>query len=165
MRFFKILSTLFILFATTGLALGDDLATYQPDETYELQNAIYVSGYVRKVRTGESLVDLKTPEGQELTVPLSALPNFDTGNAGYQELRSGLHVKARAAEGVLGLEPAQNGMFWVTVDGKKFVSLHPNDIHDEVFDHDTQEVRLEDGREVKISLEEFMQRGILQLEL
>ena len=53
----------------------------------------------------------------------------------------------------------------MTVDSKKFVSLHPNDIDDDVFDDDTQTVRLDDGREVEISLEDYMRQNIPLLDI
>ena len=165
MKFLNCLATALILLVSSGFALGEESASVEPGRSYELQNAIYVTGTVRQVRTSEDLVDLKTPEGLELTVPIKALPTFENRDGGYHKLEPGLSVKARAAEGFLGLEPAENGKFWVTVDSKKFVSLHPNDIDDDVFDDDTQTVRLDDGREVEISLEDYMRQNVPLLDI
>lgn len=165
MNLIRNLALAVLLLALSGVALGEELSTFEPGQKYRLENAIYVSGIVQKVRTSEDLVDIKTPEGLGLTVPIRALPTFENRDGGYQKLEPGLSVKARAAGGLLGLEPAENGKFWVTVDSKKFVSLHPNDIHDEVFDHDTQTVRLDDGREVEISLEDYMRHNVPLLDI
>ena len=165
MKFIRSLALTLALLALSGIALGEELSTFEPGQKYRPENAIYVSGVVQKVRTSEALVDLKTPEGLSLTVPIRALPTFESRDGGYQKLEPGLSVKARAAKGFLGLEPAENGKFWVTVDNKKFVSLYPNDIHDEVFDDDTQTVRLDDGREVEISLEDYMRHNVPLLDI
>lgn len=164
----KILKTFVLtvmLLACAGTTLGEELSTFEPAQNYQLKNAVYVTGIVQRVRTGENLVDLKTPEGLKLTVPIGNLPTLENRDGGYQELETGMSVKSRSPGGVLGLEPAENGMFWLTIDDKKVVCLHPNDIDDDVFDDDTQTVRLDDGREVEISLEEYMRQQVLLLEL
>lgn len=135
-------------------AQADDHTTLMYND---LQEELVVGGEVIKVMTGPQLVQIRTPHGAEVEVPLDTLGTLADRQEGYSEMVPGDKVDARMHPGVLGLAKSHSSHLWITVDGKKFVRVNAEELDDDLFDDDERTVRLDDGREVDVSVSEVLE--------
>lgn len=148
--------------AAMGLA-----AQSQPDHTHqnpEVKDQMVLSGQVKRVLTGESLVWIHNDHGAEVEVAMSTLGPLSGGQIGLQRLEPGMDIDARMHPGVLGTEPASHGRVWITVDGKKFARVLPDAIDEHLFDDDSVTVRFPDGCEEDVSLADLLREQTRNLE-